>query len=258
MSHEWNAGEYERLADPMTRWGGQVLERLQLNGDETVMDGGCGTGRVTEQLLAKLPRGKVIGVDFSSQMIEQAKERFAKEQRVTLYVGDLTTFAPPEPVDAMLSTATFHWVKDHDKLFTQLARILKPHGQLVAQCGGATNIAGVMAAIEEVMRSSSYATAFDGWSGPWCYATPEETQERLTRAGFTDIHTWLNPEPTVLTSRDHLADYLQTIVLGQHLLRLPTEHHRPFAEAVSDTVSGRVGQPLIDYVRLNIVARRSA
>lgn len=258
MSHEWNAGEYERLADPMTKWGGQVLERLQLNGDETVMDGGCGTGRVTEQLLAKLPRGRVIGVDFSSQMIEQAKERFAKEPRVTLFVGDLTTFVPPVNVDAILSTATFHWIKDHDKLFTQLAKILKPGGQLVAQCGGATNIAGVMAAIEEVMRLSAYIAAFAGWYGPWLYATPEETQARLMRAGFTDIHAWLNPEPTVLTSRDHLADYLQTIVLGQHLLRLRQEQHRPFAEAVADAVIHRAGQPLIDYVRLNIVARRIA
>jgi trans-aconitate 2-methyltransferase len=258
MGHEWNAGEYERLADPMTKWGGQVLERLQLGGDETVMDGGCGTGRVTEQLLAKLPRGKVIGVDFSSQMIEQAKERFAKEPRVTLFVGDLTTFAPPDNVDAILSTATFHWIKDHDKLFSQLAAILKPGGQLVAQCGGATNIAGVMEAIEDVMCSPAYATAFDGWQSPWLYATPDETQARLTRAGFTDIHTWLNPEPTMLTSRDHLADYLQTIVLGQHLLRLPQGQHRPFAEAVSDAVIRRAGQPLIDYVRLNMVARRIA
>jgi trans-aconitate 2-methyltransferase len=258
MAHEWNAGEYERLADPMTRWGGQVLERLQLSGNETVMDGGCGTGRVTEQLLAKLPRGKVIGVDYSSQMIGQAKERFAKEPRVRLFVGDLTTFAPPEDVDAILSTATFHWIKDHDKLFSQLAKILKPGGQLVAQCGGATNIAGVTEAIEDVMRSPAHAAVFDGWQSPWLYATPDETQARLARAGFTAIHTWLNPEPTVLTSREHLADYLQTIVLGQHLLRLPQGHHRLFAEAVADAVIRRAGQPLIDYVRLNIVARQMA
>lgn len=258
MPHEWNAKEYERLGDPMTRWGGQVLERLQLNGDETVLDGGCGTGRVTEQLLARLPCGKVIGADASAKMIEQAKERFAGNPRVTLLVADLTTIELPEPVDAILSTATFHWIKNHDKLFAQLAEILIPNGQLVAQCGGATNIAGVMAAIEEVMRSPTYAAAFDGWYGPWLYATPEETQARLARTGFTDIHTWLNPEPTVLSSREHLVDYLATIILGQHVLRLPPEQHGSFTEAVADALLRRAGQPLIDYVRLNIVARRAA
>jgi trans-aconitate 2-methyltransferase len=257
MSHEWNAKEYERLGDPMTRWGGQVLERLQLNGDETVLDGGCGTGRVTEQLLAKLPRGKVIGADASAKMIEQAKERFASNPRVSLLVADLTLIELPDQVDAILSTATFHWIKDHDKLFTQLAKILKPGGQLVAQCGGATNIAGLMEAIEEVMRSPTYAAAFDGWYSPWNYATPEKTQERLARAGFTDIHTWLNPEPTPLSSRAHLVDYLSTIILGQHVLRLPPEQHLPLAEAVADARLRRAGQPQIDYVRLNIVARRA-
>ncbi len=257
MPHEWNAGEYERLADPMTRWGGQVLERLQLTGNETVLDGGCGTGRVTEQLLAKLPHGHVIGVDASVAMVEQAKTRFANDPRATLIAADLSTLELPDPVDAILSTATFHWIRDHNKLFTQLVKILKPGGQLVAQCGGATNIAGAMAAIEEVMRSPTYTTAFAGWDSPWEYATPEVTQERLTRAGFVDIHTWLNPEPTILTSRDHLADYLVTIVLGQHVLRIPQPQHRPFAEAVADTLVRRAGQPLIDYVRLNIVARKA-
>lgn len=258
MPHEWNAGEYERLADPMTRWGGQVLERLQLNGNETVLDAGCGTGRVTEQLLARLPNGTVIGVDASSAMIEQAKERFAGNPRVTLLAADLTALELPEQVDAILSTATFHWILDHNKLFSQLAKVLRPGGQLVAQCGGATNIAGTMAAIDEVMHSPTYAVAFADWRSPWEYATPEVTAERLTRAGFTDIHTWLNPEPTPLPSPQHLADYLETIILGRHVLQLPPEQHRPFAEAVADTILRRTGQALIDYVRLNIVARRAS
>lgn len=258
MPHEWNAGEYERLADPMTRWGGQVLERLQLNGNETVLDAGCGTGRVTEQLLARLPNGTVIGVDASSAMIEQAKERFAGNPRVTLLVADLTALELPEQVDAILSTATFHWILDHTKLFSQLAKVLRPGGQLVAQCGGATNIAGTMAAIDEVMHSPTYATAFADWHSPWEYATPKVTAERLTRAGFTDIHTCLNPKPTTLPSRQHLADYLETIILGRHVLQLPPEQHRPFAEAVADTILRRTGQALIDYVRLNIVARRAS
>lgn len=257
MPHEWNAKEYERLGDPMTRWGGQVLERLQLQGNETVLDGGCGTGRVTEQLVAKLPQGNIIGADASSKMIEEAKERFAGNPRVTLLVADLTEITLPAPVDAILSTATFHWIKDHDKLFMQLAKILKPGGQLVAQCGGVTNIAGIMAAIEEVMRTPPYAAAFEGWYGPWNYATPEETRERLTRAGFTDIDTWLNPEPVTLSSREHLIDYCSTIILGQHVLRLPQEQHRAFSEAVVDARLRRAGEPSIDYVRLNIVARRS-
>jgi hypothetical protein len=112
-----------------------------------------------------------------------------------------------------------------------------------------------MATIDEVIHAPTYAAAFTDWHSPWNYATPEVTAERLAQAGFTDIHTWLNPEPTVLSSREHLADYLQTIILSRHVLQLPADQHRPFAEAVADTLVRHTGQLLIDYVRLNIVAR---
>jgi trans-aconitate 2-methyltransferase len=256
MTREWNAGEYERLADPMTRWGGQVLERLTLTGNETVLDAGCGTGRVTAQLLARLPHGHVIGVDASAAMIEQARERFATVDRVTLQAVDLLTLTLPARVDAILSTATFHWILDHAALFAQLATLLRPGGQLVAQCGGAGNIDGVRTAIAEVIQTAPFEAAFANWHDPWEIAGPDITAERLTRAGFEPLDTWLNPEPVTLESQQHLADYLETIVLGTHLLRLTQEQQRLFAEAVAATLIRQTGQALIDYVRLNIIARR--
>lgn len=256
MAREWNANEYERLADPMTRWGGHVLERMELTGSETVLDAGCGTGRVTKQLLTRLPRGRVIGVDGSAAMIEQAAERFRTDRRVSLRVADLLSLDLPQPVDAILSTATFHWILDHDALFARLAGVLKPGGQLVAQCGGAGNIAGVRAAITTAMNTAPFQAAFADWQEPWEFAQPQVTAQRLRRAGFEPLDIWLNSEPVELESQAHLADYLETVVLGTHLLRLAPEHKRRFAEAVAQTIVGQTETALIDYVRLNIIARR--
>ena len=129
---DWNAGSYERMSAPIEAMGRDVLSRLELVGDETVLDAGCGTGRVTAALLERLPRGRVIADDGSPSMIEQARERLG-DDRVEFLVADLAELELPERVDAVLSTATFHWVPDHDALFARLFDVLQPGGQLVAQ-----------------------------------------------------------------------------------------------------------------------------
>ena len=241
---DWNAQSYERMSAPIEAMGRDVLSRLDLRGDETVLDAGCGTGRVTQALLERLPRGRVIAVDGSPSMIEQARERLPHD-RVEFLVADLAALVLPQPVDAVLSTATFHWVPDHDALFTRLHDALKPGGPLVAQCGGAGNIASVLAAIDRVDHP-----ALRGWPGPWRFETPEATEARLRRVGFTDVTCWRSEVP-VVTEDDF--QYFATIMLGSHLERLPEPEREPFIAAVLAELPRPI---VIDYVRLNITARR--
>ncbi|MGH2513276.1 MAG: class I SAM-dependent methyltransferase [Candidatus Limnocylindrales bacterium] len=247
-SRDWDAATYDRIADPMTRWGSTVLERLPLAGSERVLDAGCGSGRVTEGLLERLPEGRVIALDGSPAMIEQAQARLARfGDRVDYLVADLRRPLPldrllRDPVDAILSTATFHWVPDHAALFANLATVLRPGGRLVAQCGGAGNIASVQAIL---------ASLGDGWTGPWTFASAVDTKARLAAAGFVDIQAWLQPEPTSLEPGEPTLAYLRTVILGDHLARLPELEREPFVEAVAARLTG----PGIDYVRLNITAR---
>src|SRR5918994_6898296 len=136
---DWDATTYARLSAPMTAMGSDVLDRLVLRGDETVLDAGCGTGNVTRLLVERLPRGRVIAVDAAPSMVEQARELLPPA--VDVRRADLLELALDEPVDAILSTATFHWVPDHDRLVANLYAALKPGGRLVAQCGGHGNVA---------------------------------------------------------------------------------------------------------------------
>lgn len=247
---DWDATTYDRIADPMTRWGGQVLERLALRGDEHVLDAGCGTGRVTAQLLERLPRGHVTALDASPSMIATCRDRLASwDDRVSFVVADLLEPLPvTSAFDAVFSTATFHWVPDHDRLFWNLHAALTPGGQLVAQCGGAGNIARVLAAADAVGGQELATTAESSRN----FATPEATQRRLTDAGFVDVETWLNPEPTALARGGPLEEYLATVILRVHLAQLPEAQRAPFVTAVAAALE----EPVIDYVRLNIVARR--
>jgi trans-aconitate 2-methyltransferase len=243
---DWNATSYDRVADPQARWGAKVLDRLPLEGDERVLDAGCGTGRVTEMLLARLPRGRVVALDASGSMLDEAQKRLARfGDQVEYAQADLAKPLPIDgTVDAVLSTATFHWVLDHDALFANLASVLRPGGWLVAQCGGAGNIATLLRVAAEVAPSFQREHRFE---------SAEATRDRLAATGFVDIDTWLSDEPTPFEAGAPFEDFLETVCLRTFIAGLPAEERRPFVEEVAR----RMPAPLLDYVRLNIVARRA-
>ncbi len=232
----------------MQALGQAVLDRLELRGDETVLDAGCGSGRVTETLIARLPRGHAIGVDVSESMVTAARDRLGPGADVRR--ADLLELerALDEPVDAILSTATFHWVADHAALFRSLHAVLRPGGTLVAQCGGEGNIAELRGRAGAVMQREPYAEHFRDFRPPWNYANPEDTRARLLSAGFASAECWLAPAPT---EPGHPREFLSTIVLGPHVQHLPESLREPFM----DEVMAEFGEPVVvDYVRLNIDA----
>jgi trans-aconitate 2-methyltransferase len=245
----WDGASYDRISGPMEALGRDVLMRLSLRGDETVLDAGCGSGRVTEALLARLPEGRVIALDSSDSMIAAARERLGEAHgRLELIHVDLLELELEEPVDAILSTATFHWIGDHEALFARLRAALGPGGQLVAQCGGEGNIDVLRGQAVELLANNPYAEHFIDWQPPWNYAGPSMTRKRLMDAGFRAAECWLTPAPR---EPEHPREFLSTIVLGPHVQRLPPELREPFM----DELLARLGEPVVvDYVRLNIDA----
>jgi len=247
VTRDWDAKAYHEVSSPHVEWAGVLLDRLQLRGDETVLDAGCGSGRVTLMLLERLPRGHVIAVDLAPSMVEHAREAL-DGANATVLRADLTELELERPVDAVFSNAVFHWVPDHDRLFARLYEALRAGGRLVAQCGGEGNVASFHSAAVEAASEPPFPEYLPGWFGPWNFAGAEETAARLERVGFRDVETWLEPYPVV---PEDPTNYSRTVCLGYHLEQLPEELRDAFVEAVL----ARFGAEL-DYVRLNITARR--
>jgi trans-aconitate 2-methyltransferase len=245
---EWDAGAYASLNAPMTMRGNDAIARLALRGDETVLDAGCGTGEVTATLLERLPRGHVVAFDGSAAMLAAARARFAGDARVSFAHGDLArSLVGPlggrAPVDAVVSTSTFHWVRDHDALYRHLAAVLRPGGQLVVDCGGAGNIAAVL----DMLRELGFA------DDPWTYAGVEETERRLAAAGFADADVRLVPRVS-RHAPGELERFLASVVLRTFVAELGPEAG---AQLVRD-VAARLPDGELRWVRLEVVARLSA
>jgi trans-aconitate 2-methyltransferase len=245
----WEGASYDRISGPMEALGRDVLGRLSLSGGETVLDAGCGSGRVTEALLARLPDGRVIAIDSSASMIAAARERLGRaDGRLEIRQADLLELELGEEVDAILSTATFHWIADHEALFMRLHTVLRPRGQLVAQCGGEGNIDVLRGKAAPLLTADRYAAHFIGWQPPWHYAGPAETERRLLAAGFRSSECWLQAAPQ---QPEYPREFLASIVFGPHVQRLPEDLREPF----TDDLLATIGEPVVvDYVRLNIDA----
>jgi trans-aconitate 2-methyltransferase len=181
-------------------------------------------------------------------MVEHARETLG--DRATVLQQNLLELSLPEPVDAAFSNAVFHWVPDHPRLFERLHAALKPGGQLEAQYGGYGNVERFHEAADEVGAQEPFAEHLAGWVGPWNFTNDDQARGWLEDAGFADVHAWLEPWP--MRPREP-RDYIRSVCLGHHLQRLPEELRMPYVDAVADRMP-----PEIDYVRLNISARRAA
>lgn len=256
---DWDARKYHRVSEPQFAWGQAVLARLPLRGDETAIDAGCGTGRLTAELLTRLPRGRVLALDSSARMLEIARENLSPSfgGRICYLRADLSTLELFDFADVIFSTATFHWVADHDRLFRNLYAALKPGGVLHAQCGGGPNLARLHHRAEALMRSERFAPYFESWVDPWSYADEKTTAQRLKAAGFADVATDLEEAPTLMGSGAEYREFVSTVVLRNHLARISEPAHRAeFLDAIEKEASRDQPAFALDYCRLNLRGSR--
>jgi trans-aconitate methyltransferase len=256
-SREWNSEVYHRLSGPQVSWGKRVLSRLQLRGDEVVLDAGCGTGRLTAELLDALPHGYVVGIDLSQNMLHSAREHLAQFRvRVNLVACDLLHL-PFKPVfDGIVSTAAFHWVLDHDQLFASLRGVLKPGGWLEAQCGGGPNLQRLRSRADTLAATPTFARYFAGFREPWLYQNAEVAAATLKRAGFVNVETSVEAAPTVLDDAPHYDEFVRNIILRRHLENLPTKELKSEFIASMTQQAAKDNPPfLLDYWRLNLRGR---
>jgi trans-aconitate 2-methyltransferase len=261
MTREWNSSAYHSLSDPQYRWGLNVLRKLQalpLRGNEFILDAGCGTGRVTAELMRALPEVRVTAVDGSENMVSQARKTLAEfGDRVTVKQCDLLELSSANKFDVVFSTAVFHWIKDHDRLFANLFRTLRPGGILLAQCGGGPNLQRLRVRTSKILQSPQFSSFFQGWERVWEYPDADLTAMRLKQAGFSDVETSLEAAPTPMPDEDTFRRFCSTVTLHPYLERVPEELQNGFLDPIVAEFAQDRPAFMLDYWRLNILARKA-
>ena len=252
---DWNAKAYDGLSDPMFEWGMAVLATLELTGSERVLDAGCGSGRLTEELLKRLPNGELVGLDFSPKMLEQARRRLERfGPRIEFVHASLREFELASKVDGIFSNAVFHWVPDHAAMFRTLHRALKSGGWLVAQFGGAGNLARTYRRAHEIADLAEFREYLDGVEDGPHFEDAASTRERMEAAGFSVSEARLHTEVPSFERRDRYEAFLETVVMRQLVSRLPDMLLRKFLAEVSRRTWDEEGAYSLDYVRLTVRA----
>jgi trans-aconitate methyltransferase len=254
---EWDATAYDKLSDPQFNWGMKLLSSLPLQGGETVMDAGCGSGRLTEELLKRLPLGRVIALDLSANMIQTAQQRVQSAGAcVEFHQCDLSNFDIPQQVDGIFSNATFHWVPDHDAMFHSLYRALKPGGWLIGQFGGEGNLARLKARTRELCNVEPFAKYMKEFSDGAHYESEAATRRRMEAAGFIDVETGRHPEPVHFPEPTLMKAFVSKVNLHRYLAALPDELSELFAEKIVEMSKADDPPYTLDYMRLTIRARK--
>lgn len=253
---EWDAGTYHRVSAPQYTWGLRVLERLALRSGDHVLDAGCGTGRVTAALVerALAHSGRVTALDHSIEMTRAARRTLPAH--VPVVVGDLVALPFRHAFDVVFSTATFHWVMDHEQLYRQLAAVLRSGGRVHAQCGGAGNLRAFHDRVHLLTGLPRFAPWFSGWRDPWVFLAPAAAAVYIRAAGFTEARTWLEPAPATFASRADYRMFIERVVLGAWMARLAgaASEREAFLDVLCDAAEEDAIPFTLDYVRLNIEA----
>lgn len=257
---KWNAADYAANSAVQQSWARELIAKLQLRGDEHILDVGCGDGKVTAEIARAVPQGFVLGVDASAEMIAFAWKTFppSKTSNLKFQVCDareIETLAKPAerrpparrvgndghkpagsetgaPFDLVFSNAALHWVDDHEAILHGTAAVLKSGGRLVVSCGGKGNAHDVFLALRPEMRLRRWREFFRKMPMPYFFYSPGDYEKWLPKAGFKIQRLHLAPKDAAYAGADGFATWLRTTWLP-FVQRVPDDMREEFISAVT-------------------------
>ncbi|NOT66121.1 MAG: methyltransferase domain-containing protein [Methylotenera sp.] len=228
-AYKWNAKDYEKNSQAQQKWARELIAILNLTGTESVLDLGCGDGKVTAELAQLVAHGAIIGVDNSTPMIALAKERYPQSQypNLTFQVMDASSLSFENCFDVIFSNAVLHWVRNHQPVVKGLYKSLKTGGKILLRMGGQGDAAGILAVMDDLKASNKWAQYFADFEFPFTFMGVDAYQRLLNDAGFSIKRVELIPKDMTHEGKAGLEGWIRTTWLP-YTGRIPAELKEPF------------------------------
>ena len=258
--HTWNPEEYAKHSSAQLAWARELIARLKLGGDESVLDVGSGDGKVTAEIAAALPRGRVVGLDGSREMIEFARAHYADRQfpNLEFLCMDARQIELSRRFDIVFSNAALHWIEDHQAVLKGMSGVLRRGGGLIISCGGRGNALGILEAVEAVTAKDRWRNYFEGFAFPYHFYGPDEYSRWLPEAGLSSLRVELVPKAMPHRGAEGLAGWIRTTWLP-FTERVPDSAREELIQEVVKTYLDRfpldaAGDAYVKMVRLEVEA----
>ncbi len=262
MTHGWSPQDYQRHSAGQLTLGRELMARLSLTGSESVLDIGCGDGKVTAELAALVPAGRVLGVDSSPKMVEFASSQFppADYPNLSFQVMDARRLSPENAYDLVFSNACLHWVRDHRPVLEGLQRCLKPGGRTMIQMGGAGNIGPVLKVINRLLEREAWRGYFRDFTFPWGFHDQAYYLGLLAETSLKALRVELIPKTMMLDGPEELTAWFRTTWLP-YTERLPAKRRDEFLEELAQEYlrefpADHEGRIAVEMVRLEVEAEK--
>jgi trans-aconitate methyltransferase len=258
MIHEFDGDRYAQASAHQKEWGTTLISELNLEGTERVLDLGCGDGALTAQIAALVPHGKVMGIDASEGMIAAAQPKACKNLRfVRMDINDLSFSAE---FDVAFSNATLHWVKDHQRLYANVCRLLRPRGRIRFNFAAEGNCSHFFRVVQEAMAQEEFSVCFEDFEWPWNMPAVDEYSTLVASSGLTGVQVWGENADRFFPDHEAMIRWIDQPSIVPLLACVAEEHKRHFRDYVVGRMLGETqqsdGRCFETFRRINVAARK--
>ena len=258
MPFEFSGEEYKKASVHQKEWGGQIISGLLLNGNENILDLGCGDGVLTAQLAAKVPRGSVLGIDASPSMIKAAAQIYAPN--LTFRLKDINDLDFEGEFNLIFSNATLHWVHNHSAFLTSAYRGLKKGGLLRVNFAADGNCSTFIRIVKSAMQIAEYRPYFLNFTWPWYMPALKEYEKLVKELPYREVKVWAENSDRYFPDAESITRWIDqpSLVPFKAMLQPPDrEHFRDWVvQKILEAAKQLDGTYFETFRRINVSAVR--